>query len=61
MVESSVEDAAASAENTLAQPGSPASSLFLKPNNDIEFRPNRRFYLAFAMLAVLTLMVALDG
>ena len=61
MVESSVEDAAASAEKTPAQPGSPASSLFQKPNNEVEFQPGRRFYLAFAMLAVLTLMVALDG
>ena len=61
MVESSVEDPAASAEKTPAQPGSPASSLFQKPNNDVEFKPGRRFYLAFAMLAVLTLMVALDG
>ena len=32
-----------------------------KDNNVPEFNPSRRFYLAFLALAVLTLMVALDG
>lgn len=41
--------------------GSPTSSLYQKPNNEIEFKPGRPFFLAFAMLATLTLMVALDG
>jgi hypothetical protein len=61
MVESIGKDAPASLENRSKQPESPASSLVQKPNNEIEFNPGRRFYLAFAMLAVLTLMVALDG
>ena len=61
MVESISEDASASLEKKPIQPSSPASSLFQKPNNEVEFNPGRRFYLAFAMLAVLTLMVALDG
>ena len=28
---------------------------------DVEFKPSRRLYVAFATLAVITLMVALDG
>ena len=30
-------------------------------DGSVEFNPTRRFYLAFASLAMLTLMVALDG
>jgi MFS family permease len=41
--------------------GSPTSSLYQKPNNEVEFNPGRRFFLAFAVLATLTLMVAIDG
>src|SRR4051812_2831249 len=40
---------------------SPASSIFKESTESVEFKPTTRLYLAFGALAVLTLMVALDG
>jgi MFS family permease len=42
-------------------PSSSSSSITDEKTSPPEFHPNTRFYLAFAALAVLTLMVALDG
>jgi len=48
---------------TESQPVSSSSSTHSKgdDNGALPFNPDRRFYLAFVALAVLTLMVALDG
>ena len=42
-----------------ATPSSPAPSV--DKTDEEEFHPGYRFYLAFATLSILTLMVALDG
>lgn len=52
------------AEQSLASPDSASlksSQEVEKTGDGLEFKPNRGFYLAFAALATLTLMVALDG